>query len=251
MQSEQLDRIGEDVTMKIGVVGRDAGVAVAGAFRCSCAADGWCDGCFILPWEVCGVSKTNMNTVASPFLRLLAVVGTLRVAVAAWGGRRVLDEALVHLVHRRLGEILRRIEGMIARFESGKVRQVRVRGAGAADVVRPRVEAGVRLWPGRFAWLVREVGWEAAGFGCQLRAVLETPEMVTWLAACPEAVRVLRPVCRMLAIETQVLRPGVARSADGPVRARRKARPVALDLGRVPIPRGVMAWVRRDRSAKR
>ncbi len=106
----------------------------------------------------------------------------------------------------------------------------------------------MRVWPGRFAWMVQVVGWEAAGFGSQLRAVLETPEVVALLAACPQAVRVLTPVCRMLAIETQVLRPGVVR-AVAPVRASRVR--VKPDLGRVPIPRGAMAWVRRERSAKR
>jgi hypothetical protein len=78
--------------------------------------------------------------------------------------------------------------------------------------------------------------------------------MVAFLAACPQAVLVLRPVCRMLAIEVQVLRPGVAAScadADAPVRVRQKVPLEKPDLGRVPIPRGVMAWVRRDRSAKR
>ncbi len=185
-----------------------------------------------------------MNTVASPFVNLSAVILGLRVAVAAWGGRRLLDEALVHLVHRRLGEILRRIEGMVSRFQAGRLRRVGVAG----EVPRPRREVGVRVWPGRFAWMVQVVGWEAAGFGSQLRAVLETPEVVALLAACPQAVRVLTPVCRMLAIETQVLRPGVVR-AVAPVRASRVR--VKPDLGRVPIPRGAMAWVRRERSAKR
>jgi hypothetical protein len=189
-----------------------------------------------------------MNTVASPFLSLSAVIVALRVAVAAWGGRRLLDEALVHLVHRRLGEILRRIEGMVARYQAGTLRPALVRGAGepgVAAVLRPRREAAVRQLPCRFAWLVREVGWEAAGFGCQLRALLERPEMVAFLAACPQAARVLRPVCRMLAIETTVLRTGV----EPTVRAARVR--VKPDLGRVPIPRRVMAWVRQDRSAKR
>ena len=68
----------------------------------------------------------------------------------------------------------------------------------------------------RFGWLVRAVGYEAAGFGSQLRAVLETPEMVALLAACPEAGRVLRPLCRALAIETEVLRP-VAQTRVGSV----------------------------------
>jgi hypothetical protein len=196
-----------------------------------------------------------MNTIASPFVNLSAVILGLRVAVAAWGGRRLLDEALVHLVHRRLGEIVRRIEGMVARFQAGRLRPALVRGAGepgSGDVLRPRREAGVRIWPCRFAWLVRAAAWEAAGFGCQLRAVLETPEMVAFLAACPQAVRVLTPVCRALAIETAVLRPGVAPRADvGAVRVRKQVPRVTPDLGRVPIPRGVMGWVRRDRSAKR
>jgi hypothetical protein len=192
-----------------------------------------------------------MNTSASPFVNLSAVILGLRVAVASWGGRRLLDEALVHLVHRRLGEILRRIEGMVARFQTGRLRPAGMRGAGQPGLAKVR-EAGVQLWPGRFAWLVREAGWEAAGFGCQLRAVLETPEMVEFLAACPQATRVLQPVCRMLAIEMAVLRPGVARppmEADAPVPAAR-ARKQPPDLGRVPIPPGAMAWVRRDRSAK-
>ncbi len=192
-----------------------------------------------------------MNAVVSPFLSLSAVIGALRVAVAGWGGRRLLDEALVHLVHRRLGQLLCRIERMVSQFQAGRLRPAVVRGAGdarPAEVPRPRRAGGVRLWPGRFAWLVREVGWEAAGFGCQLRAVLETPEMVALLAACPQAVRVLRPVCRMLAIETSVLRPGVV--GVPVVRVRPRVMRVIPDLGRVPIPPGVVAWVRRERSAR-
>ncbi len=181
-----------------------------------------------------------MNSVASPFQTLSAVILGLRAALAAWGGRRWLDVALVWLVHRRLGEILRRMEGMAARFQAGRLQPAGVRKARLPGV-KPAVR-GKRLWPGPFGWLVRRAGWEAAGFGCQLRAVLETPEMVALLAACPQAARVLLPLCRALAIETSVLRPSVVKAA----RVR-----VKVDLGRVPIPRGVMAWVRRERAAKR
>jgi hypothetical protein len=96
---------------------------------------------------------------------------------------------------------------------------------------------------------VREVGWEAAGFGSQLRVLLETPEVVALLVASPEAGRVLRPLCRALAIETALLRPGAVVAAPvAVVKAKRVRKPrVALDLGRVPIPLGVMAAVRRGR----
>jgi hypothetical protein len=78
--------------------------------------------------------------------------------------------------------------------------------------------------------------------------VLETPEMVELLKAAPQAARVLRPLCRMLAIEPSILRPGVVVVA---VPVKRKIVPREKpDLGRVPIPRGVMAWVKRDRFAK-
>ncbi len=106
------------------------------------------------------------------------------------------------------------------------------------------------MWPGGFGWLVKAASWQAAGFGCQLRAVLETPEMVALLAACPQAVRMLRPVCRALAIETQVLRPGVVVPVgeEAPVRAKRVRKPrVAVDIGRVPLPRGVLSAVRQGR----
>jgi hypothetical protein len=112
-----------------------------------------------------------------------------------------------------------------------------------------------RVWPVRFGWLVRAAAWEAAGFGCQLRAVLETPEMVALLLAAQQAARVLTPLCRMLAIETSVLRPKVAgvevAVVDVVVAVKPKRVPKDKpDLGRVPIPPGAMAWVRRERAAK-
>jgi hypothetical protein len=83
----------------------------------------------------------------------------------------------------------------------------------------------------------------------QLRAVLETPEMVALLIAAPQAVAVLRPLCRMLAIETSLLRPGrvsVPAEVVETVKPKRVRAPrVKPDLGRVPIPRGVMTAVRR------
>jgi hypothetical protein len=75
--------------------------------------------------------------------------------------------------------------------------------------------------------------------------------MVELLKAAPQAARVLRPLCRMLAIETAVLRPGVVAVETVVVPTQRKRAPREKpDTGRVPIPRGVMAWVRRDGLAK-
>ena len=70
-----------------------------------------------------------------------------------------------------------------------------VRAAQARKVAVPRV----RMPTGK-AWLVKALGWEAAGFGCQLQALLAEPEMVALLAAVPRAQRVLRSLGRMLGV---------------------------------------------------
>ncbi|MBC7634151.1 MAG: hypothetical protein H7251_00975, partial [Acetobacteraceae bacterium] len=49
-------------------------------------------------------------------------------------------------------------------------------------------------------WLVRELGWEAAGCASQLQALLDDPAMRAALAALPAAGRILRPLCRMLGV---------------------------------------------------
>jgi hypothetical protein len=99
---------------------------------------------------------------------------------------------------------------------------------------------------------VKAASWQAAGFGLQVRAVLEQPEMVALLTASPQAARILRPLCRALAIETSLLRPGVAVVVEEkPARVKRVRKPrPAVDMGRVPLPRGVISWARRERFAK-
>ena len=71
--------------------------------------------------------------------------------------------------------------------------------------------------------------------------------MVELLKAAPQAARILRPVCRMLAIETSLLRPGVVEPE--PVMRVRKPRMrkprVPIDWGRIPLPRGVLSAARR------
>jgi hypothetical protein len=115
-------------------------------------------------------------------LNLSVVIRALRGEVGGWGLRGLVRQALVLLVYRRLGAICGEMERLCQRFQAGLLRRV----VGRAVVAR-RVEgegrraAAARVWPGRFGWLVRAVGYQAAGFGCQLQAVLSEPEMVELL----------------------------------------------------------------------
>lgn len=154
-----------------------------------------------------------------------------------------LDAAVALLLHRRIGGLAGRIERMLMRFRAGRLWRVAHRAArlGAirqANCALPRL---LRL-PRRFGWLVRAGGYRAAGFGSQLQAALQTPEMAALLAASPEAGRILRPLCRALAFELPGLppRPKAARRPRRPRVAPPKPEPF-----RIPLPRGVLSSARR------
>jgi hypothetical protein len=202
----------------------------------------------------------NLSASPSPYLDLSVVIRALRGAVGGWGGRGWLSQALVMLVYRRLGGICADMERLVARFQAGRLWRVAARAVGsersAADG-RERAVASVR-WPGRFGWLVRLASYHAAGYGCQLRTILGQPEMVELLLAAPQAARILRPLCRMLAVETSLLRPRPAGEVAGVgpeaqahggcadvVRKRVRPPRVAVDWGRITLPRGVLAAARR------
>ncbi len=188
----------------------------------------------------------NDLTLMSPFAGLPAVLAALRAALAGWGGQGMLTAALAMLVYLRIGEIGRRMERLAARFQAGRIWR-REAVAGAGGVVRRAPAAP--LWPRGFGWLVRACGHEAAGLGAQLLVVLARPEMVALLAQVPQARRLLRPLCRMLAVEAALLTPNGAVAASPAVKRVRRAKE-RIDWGRIPLPRGVLAAARRQGFAK-
>ena len=120
---------------------------------------------------------------------LAAVVAARFVRMPAWAGLTVrVWQRLTH-VAPRVGRV------MLRGLAQGGAKRVRVSRAGqqrGVDAV-----ARVRL-PGGRGWLVRVLGYEAAGYRSQLEALLASPEMAAALEAMPEIGRVLRPICRML-----------------------------------------------------
>jgi hypothetical protein len=184
-----------------------------------------------------------MDLSPSPFLNLLVVLRNLRGAIGGFCGRGVVSHALGFLLFARLGLVMLRMERLSARFLAGRVSRLEKR----AGTARSSGRGGVRVWPGGFCWLVKMAGWQAAGYGSQLRAVLETPEMVALLTASPAAGRVLAPVCRALGIERSVLRPGVVEVPRASVVRVRVARAQVEPAPpwRIPLPRGVLAAARR------
>jgi len=187
----------------------------------------------------------NASAAPSPYLSLSAVLRALRGEVGGWHLRGMLSHLVMMLLYRRLGEICGKIERLVVRFQAGRLW---VRARRAVPGVRRAGKTGARIWPGRFAWLVRAAGYQAAGYGCQLRHILEQPEMVELLKASPQAARLLRPMCRMLAIETALLRPGVPvpEPKVRVVKPRVRKPRIPIDWGRIPLPRGVLTAARRQ-----
>jgi hypothetical protein len=173
-------------------------------------------------------------------------------AVAARIAARVMTGAMILLVCRRIRRVELQIKGLLARFTAGRLQVVAAPrsggGGGGARATAGRLPSG-------FAWLLPLVPAEAACFAGQLRGVLAEPEMVALLEASPQARRVLRPLCRMLGIEGSVLGDLPKRTvepAEGAVRTPRIRRArVPVDLGRIPLPRGVLAAARRDGFGRR
>ena len=129
--------------------------------------------------------------------------------------------------------------------------RVLVARADRAGVLRGRMLS----LPHRFGWLVRAAGWRAAGYGSQLQAALLSPEVIELLEAAPQAARVLRPLCRMLGVDLRALEPGVALVFEAPVVVvavkKRVRRPrESMQIGRIPWPRGVISWARREGFGK-
>jgi hypothetical protein len=170
-----------------------------------------------------------------PIAALRVILHGLRAALGGWG----LEAKLGILLHRRVGEVAGRIERMLVRFRAGKLWRMPARTTQArrADAIR---RANCTL-PRRFGWLVKLGGYRAAGYRAQLEMVLQSPDITALLAAAPQAARVLRPLCRALALEwpTPEPKPEKIRTIR-PRKPRPKPEPF-----RIPLPRGVISAARR------
>ena len=183
------------------------------------------------------------------------ILGGLREAVAAWGERGLMTRVLLFLAYGRLGKVARQFERLVARYEAGRLWR---RAPGAVPAVRaaPAVVAAEPVPVGgvsqrQFGWLVTIMGWRANGYRSQLEFILQQPPMMALLRASPQAGRLLGPVCRMLLIAPELLRPAaegalavVVEAPAAKVKAPRKKRP-PIDWGRIPLPRGVLTAARR------
>ncbi len=137
---------------------------------------------------------------------LTLIVAGLQKAAAARAGRDHAVAPLVMLLWTRLARLTARFDALVARLIAGHpAAPARPRTRPAAIAPARKAPAGGLRLPRGQAWLIRLLPGEAASYGCQLQALLADPQMAALLAAAPEAGRILRPLCRLLAIAPEGL----------------------------------------------
>ena len=161
-----------------------------------------------------------MPNLATTFALILT---GLQAAIAPLAARDWSRPALLVRVWSRLSHASVRFERLFTRWREGTLPAPRPSRAGQPTTraqKKPGVPAGPVV-PGGRAWLVVMVR-ETAGFASQLQHLLLTnPDIADFLAACPQAGRILRPLCHMLGIPRP---PALPAPPPRPPRAR-KAKP--------------------------
>ncbi len=119
-------------------------------------------------------------------------------------------------MHHYLNRATQRFLRVLARAAAGEV--FRVRASRAGEVRQARATPRVRL-PMEFAWVAR-LGEDVRMAAAMIGHHLNRTEVSALIAGCPQAQRVLRPMCHVLGIDA----PCVAKLV------RRRVRPVAPPL---------------------
>ena len=158
----------------------------------------------------------------------------LQAAIAVVAARERHLTVLLVAVWGRIGRIRTRLERLIALWRAGMLPKPRKSRAGATRVgVSTKSEL-----PRVPAWLLVAVR-EAGPFGTRLEHLLSQDECVEFLAAVPQARRLLRPLCRMLGVGVKAARV----RKDRPVWVRSIAPPVVVRAGLVVGPGGRLMYI--------
>ena len=131
-------------------------------------------------------------------LNFSTILSDLQAAIARRAAR---DRALTVLLVAVWGRIARmgaRLERLVAMWRAGALPQMRTPTLRARRVHQPTRRPAYPTAP---TWLVRKLGYEVLGYGSQLRHLLSDAECAAFLAAVPQAGRILRPLLRMLSVE--------------------------------------------------
>jgi hypothetical protein len=129
-------------------------------------------------------------------LNFSLILTALQAAIAVVAARERALTALLVAVWGRIGRINARLERMITLWRAGILPKARAPRGKVPGMAARKI---VRIFPSAPAWLLVAVR-EAAPLGVMLQNALSEAECAEFLAAYPQARRLLRPLSRMLGV---------------------------------------------------
>ncbi|MBC7634663.1 MAG: hypothetical protein H7251_03575 [Acetobacteraceae bacterium] len=133
-------------------------------------------------------------------LNFSAILSDLQAAIAVRTARDRRLTVLLVAMWARIGRMRTRLERLVAHWRAGTRPVSRMPGT-PRPAAQARAKAVRPIYPIAPAWLVRRLGYDAAAFGLQLRHLLAQDECAEFLAAMPQAGRILRPLLRLLSTD--------------------------------------------------
>ena len=121
----------------------------------------------------------------------------LQAAIAAKAARQRNLTVLLVALYARIARMGARLERLIRLWRAGKLPKPRAPRTATARTDAPRRPAAI-TFPTTPGWLRRRLGHEVGAYGSQLQHLLTEAECAAFLAAVPQAGRILRPLLRML-----------------------------------------------------
>jgi hypothetical protein len=142
--------------------------------------------------------RADVTPLASQFA---LVVAGLRAMLAAYMPRADRTRPVLLLLWRRLGNLNHRIAILTQRLAEGRSVAPRPRSQPrpAEETTATKRPARLRL-PNKPGWLVAQT-IQAAPYANYFRQLIDQPEMVALLEACPQLKRQLRPILHLLLID--------------------------------------------------
>ena len=163
------------------------------------------------------------------------VLANLQKVIAVHAARNRALTALLVAVWGRIGLIGTRLERLVALWRAGELPKARVFRGRVAGATINRLGSVFPSVPGWLLVAVRDAG----PFGARLGELLTEAECAEFLAAVPQARRLLRPLCRMLGVGVVAPKAGRVRK----VWQVPKSAPVVAQAGLVVGPSGRMTYI--------
>ena len=183
-----------------------------------------------------------METLAAHFTYIITSLQAVIAVVAARNHARI---PLLMALWSRVGRMRTRFERLYVRWQAGTIPKPRASRAGQPRTTKPREKSP---FPTRRAWLIVTTRETAAAYG-QLAYYLARPDLAEFLAAVPQAARILRPLCFMLSTDLTLpgdpppptprpYKPPPEFRIPEPARKPRRTRPSKTDTPDRPPPQG-------------